>query len=236
MLAERHPNCSAELTLTCRCARQLSSVLRGEDPLPLLFPDGSLADTENLYQASPPARAYNSLIASALEAALRDWPAARPLRVLEIGAGTGSTTAYVLPVLAALGARLDYTFTDIGRGFLQRARDKFADSPRMQYAALDVTSDPVLQGFTTGSYDIIIAANVLHATPDLALTVGNVGKLIAPGGLLVLLEGSTTQRFGDLTVGKRASKATCSGTSVTCTPACSISGTEEIPPTPWMLV
>lgn len=200
-LLSTHPDCAAELTLTRRCGRSLAAVLRGEDPLPLLFPEGSLADTENLYQASPPARTYNTLIASAITAALRDWPAHRPLRVLEVGAGTGSTTAYVLPALAAHGAALDYTFTDVGRVFLQRARDKFAHQPGMKYASLDITSDPAPQGFAAGGYDIVIAANVLHATPDLAVTVGNVRTLVAPGGLLVLLEGSTTQRFGDLTVG-----------------------------------
>jgi malonyl CoA-acyl carrier protein transacylase len=200
-LLSQHPDCAAELRLTRRCGRSLAEVLRGEDPLPLLFPEGSLADTENLYQASPPARTYNSLIASALKTALRDWPADRPLRILEIGAGTGSTTAYVLPALAAHGVTFDYTFTDVGKVFLQRARDKFAHQPRMQYAALDITGDPASQGFAAGGYDIVLAANVLHATPDLGVTVGNVRKLVAPGGLLVLLEGSTTQRFGDLTVG-----------------------------------
>ncbi len=200
-LLAQHVDCAAELTLTCRCARSLAAVLRGEDPLPLLFPEGSLADTESLYQASPPAQTYNSLIAAALETALRDWPADRPLRVLEIGAGTGSTTTYVLPALAAHGAPLEYTFTDIGKVFLQRARDKFAGQPAMRFASLDVTKDPVAQGFTLAGYDIVIAANVLHATPDLSVTVGNVRKLMAPGGALVLLEGSTTQRFGDLTVG-----------------------------------
>ncbi len=200
-LLSRHADCAAELTLTRRCGRSLAEVLRGEDPLPLLFPEGSLADTENLYQASPPARTYNSLIAAALKAALRNWPADRPLRVLEIGAGTGSTTSYALPALAAHGSAFDYTFTDVGKVFLQRARDKFAHCPQMQYAALDITRDPASQGFASGGYDIILAANVLHATPDLGVTVGNVRELLAPGGLLVLLEGSTTQRFGDLTVG-----------------------------------
>ncbi|MEP7209608.1 MAG: type I polyketide synthase, partial [Alphaproteobacteria bacterium] len=200
-LLAQHADCVAELTLTCRCARSLAAVLRGEDPLPLLFPEGSLADTEKLYQVSPPARTYNTLIASAVAAALRDWPMDRPLRVLEIGAGTGSTTSYVLPALVARGAALDYTFTDIGKVFLQRARDKFADQPGMHYATLDITRDPAPQGFVAGGYDIVLAANVLHATPDLAVTVGNVRKLMAPGGMLILLEGSTTQRFGDLTVG-----------------------------------
>ena len=42
---------------------------------------------------------------------------------------------------------------------------------------------------------------MLHATPDLEVTLAHVHELLAPGGLLVLLEGTTPQRFGDLTVG-----------------------------------
>ena len=47
----------------------------------------------------------------------------------------------------------------------------------------------------------MIGANVLHATPDIDTTSSNVRSLLAPGGQLVLLEGATPQRFGDLTVG-----------------------------------
>src|SRR5690606_18105138 len=100
LLEQRFPAFGAELTLTARCGGSLGAVLRGEvDPLQLLFPGGSLADTERLYQHSPAARAYNSLIG---EIFARIAPAAapgRPLRILEIGAGTGGTTSYILPRL-----------------------------------------------------------------------------------------------------------------------------------------
>src|SRR5690606_8619246 len=67
MLMEQYPDYDAELGLTARCARQLAEVLRGEaDPLQLLFPGGSLAETEKLYQNSPASRTYNSLIQEAV--------------------------------------------------------------------------------------------------------------------------------------------------------------------------
>ena len=54
------PDCDAELVLTRRCASELAAVLRGQaDPLALLFPADSLADTERLYRHSPPAKTYN---------------------------------------------------------------------------------------------------------------------------------------------------------------------------------
>ena len=199
-LKQAFPQAVAELVLTNRCGAALAPVLQGHtDPLSLLFPGGSLADTERLYQESPPARVYNGLMAAAVEAIRRAAPADRPLRVLEIGAGTGSTTAHVLPRLA--GVALEYTFTDVSPLFLHRARDKFAGQAGLRFDLLDIASDPAVQGFKPGHFDVVLAANVLHATPDLAVTAGHIRRLLAPGGLLLLLEATAPQRFGDLTVG-----------------------------------
>ncbi|NKI93273.1 type I polyketide synthase [Rhizobacter sp. SG703] len=202
-LLARHPQGEAELLLTRRCGRELAAVLRGRvDPLALLFPGGSLDDTERLYRNSPPAKTYNSVIAETVQALVAAWPADRPLRVLEIGAGTGSTTSYVLPALPAQGGvRVDYTFTDVSPLFLNRAREKFAAHGFMRYELLDIGRAPTEQGFSAGGYDLVLGANVLHATPDLDVTIRHVRQLLAPGGVLVLLEGTTPQRFGDLTVG-----------------------------------
>jgi acyl transferase domain-containing protein len=198
-----HPDCEAELGLTRRCAEGLAPVLRGSaDPLSLLFPEGSLAETERLYQSSPPARTYNGLIAAALDAMLVGWPAGRRLRVLEIGAGTGSTTAYLLPRLRQLPAgSVDYCFTDVSPLFLKRAREKFPDVDFLRTQLLDIGADLKTQGFEASGFDIVLGANVLHATPDLGETLSHVRDLLAPGGRLLLLEGATPQRFGDLTVG-----------------------------------
>ena len=42
---------------------------------------------------------------------------------------------------------------------------------------------------------------MIHATADLARTLGHVRPLLAPGGLLVMLEVTAPQRWFDLTVG-----------------------------------
>lgn len=197
---DAHPDGEAALTITRRCASELATVLRGEtDPIPLLFPGGSLGEMERLYRTSPPARSYNQLLAESLRIVRDAWAGDRPLRILEVGAGTGSTSSYVLPMFA--GRSIEYTFTDVSPLFLNRAREKFADVPGMKYATLDIGSDPAAQGFVLGTYDVIIGANVMHATPDLQQTMSTVRSLLVPGGLAVLLEGTSPQRFGDLTVG-----------------------------------
>ncbi|MEO8900004.1 MAG: SDR family NAD(P)-dependent oxidoreductase [Polyangiaceae bacterium] len=199
-LHEQHSDGAAELTITSRCARELGPVLRGQtDPLPLLFPEGSLADMERLYRMSPPARTYNQLIAEAVVALARSRSGAAPLRILEIGGGTGSTTAFVLPLLR--DDEVEYTFTDLSPLFLNRAREKFGERGCMRFAVLDIAADLEAQGFSRASFDVIIGANVVHATPDIAVSLVQARSLLAPGGQIILLEGTTPQRFGDLTVG-----------------------------------
>ena len=198
-LLARHPDCGAELTLTRRCGLALADVLRGDvDPLGILFPGGSLDDTERLYGASVPSRFYNGLIAEAV-GALAEASGGRPIRILEVGAGTGSTTAFVLSRLGDMP--YEYTFTDISPMFLNRACEKFVAFDAMRYELLDLERDPAKQGFAHASYDIIICANVVHATRDLRASCVRLRDLLAPDGRLFLLEGTTPQRFGDLTVG-----------------------------------
>ncbi len=190
----------AELTLIGRCGPQLAGVLRGEvDPLQLLFPNGSFEAAEQLYQASPFAQLYNSLAREAVSAVVAQWPTGRALRVLEIGAGTGGTTSYLLPILPA--ETTEYWFTDISPLFTARAQEKFAACPFVRYQTLDIEQSPVEQGLAAGQFDLIVAANVIHATTDLKQTLSHVRQLLAPGGLFAMIEVSARQRWVDITFG-----------------------------------
>ncbi|OLP20310.1 hypothetical protein BST81_00805 [Leptolyngbya sp. 'hensonii'] len=195
-----YPAYDAELNLLGQCGPALGEVLQGTcDPLQLLFPNGSLAATEPLYQDSPFARAFNGLVQQTIATALANLPADRPLRVLEVGAGTGATTSYILSQLPV--DRSTYVFTDLSPLFLDRARAKFRDYGFVQYQVLDIEQDPLQQELVGQSFDLVVAANVLHATTDLGQTMTHVRQLLAPNGLLVLLEGTEPQRWVDLTFG-----------------------------------
>lgn len=85
------------------------------------------------------------------------------LRILEIGAGTGGTTACALKDLVTKsGERMysEYCFTDISAGFFVAAKERFKDFHNIQYAVLDISKDPIDQGFEAESYDLILACNV----------------------------------------------------------------------------
>ncbi|WP_414573579.1 SDR family NAD(P)-dependent oxidoreductase [Nostoc sp. CCY 9925] len=199
-LAVEYPDAIAELTLLQRCAANLAQVLRGEcNPLELLFPQGDLTTATQLYQDSPGAKVMNTLVHQTVKQALERLPASRRLRVLEIGAGTGGTTSYILPVLPP--DLTEYVFTDLSPRFNIVAQQKFQDYPFVRYEVLDIEQDIEPQGFEFHQYDIVVAANVLHATKDLRTTLEHIQQLLAPNGMLVLLEGTTRQLWLDLIFG-----------------------------------
>nr|QEG79218.1 polyketide synthase 39849 [Alternaria oxytropis] len=117
------------------------------------------------------------------------------LDYLEIGAGTGGAT---VPTLKGLSGCEDlhtyprlksYTYTDISSYFFQRAAEKFENFAQfMEFKKLDVEHDPETQDFKPASYDVIVAANVLHATSDMHRTLTHTRKLLRTGGRLILLE------------------------------------------------
>jgi acyl transferase domain-containing protein/SAM-dependent methyltransferase len=183
-----------------RCSEQLAAVVSGaESPLETLFPGGSYATTDFIYHEWSVARYFNAIVRTAVEAILLNHSIARPLHILEIGAGTGGTTATVLPALP--DGRVIYSFTDVSDFFLDNARERFADHTFVRYNLLDIAQPPQHQGFPLHSVDVIVAANVLHATSNLDQTLTHVRELLVPGGILLLYETTDHPRWFDITTG-----------------------------------
>ncbi|RYN77143.1 Compactin diketide synthase [Alternaria tenuissima] len=119
------------------------------------------------------------------------------LRICEVGSGTGSATSKVLPFLVDTeglqGDQLvrfgEYAYTDVSVGFFEKAREKFDFAEKhMRFAKLDLEIDPSLQGFELGSYDVIMACNVIHTTSDLMKCLRDLLALLRPGGKLIMME------------------------------------------------
>ncbi|MGC2621029.1 MAG: acyltransferase domain-containing protein, partial [Acidobacteriaceae bacterium] len=178
------------------CGAVLADVITGKlSPIETLFPDGDLRRAEGVYERHPMSAYFASLSRAALEGLVRARPRST-LRIVEIGAGTGATTASLLPVVPP-GA--DYCFTDVSDIFLRHGERKFADFPFVLYRRLDIEEDCDSQGFAAGSFDVVVATNVLHATKDLRGTVDRVRSLLAPGGLLILCEVTQNLSWMDIT-------------------------------------
>ena len=200
-MAAQYPHGSNEVGLFRRSAGALADVLvGGADPLTLLFSSGE-PTAADLYRKAPVARAANRMLRDAVARLLSTLSADRRLRVLEVGAGTGSATAAVLPELPE--GRFDYVYTDISAGFFAEAEAQFGGAEAgIDYRVLDIEVDPVTQGFDPHGYDLVIASNVLHATRLLPETLGHCRQVLAPSGQLVALENLRGQGWLDLTFGQ----------------------------------
>ena len=182
-----------------RCSAGLSAVVQGRlSALETLFPNGDFTLAEELYQKSESALYLNPIVASAVfEATATGTPSRPAVRILEIGAGTGGTTSAILERLPDTG--VDYWFTDVSDAFFDRAQRKLAAYPFVHYATMDLEGPVAPQN--AHRFDIIVAANVVHATKNLRHSVAALRELLAPGGLLVLLESTEHFAWFDITTG-----------------------------------
>ncbi|KAH0594700.1 Polyketide synthase [Metarhizium humberi] len=171
-----------DFQLTAASGENLPAVIRGETTiLEHLTKDNKL---NNYYQHALGFHALNDLIAATVKQIAHRYPR---MNICEVGAGTGGASRRIFAELGT--AYSSYTYTDISSGFFSKAQEDFAAyKDRMIYKTLDITVDPAEQGFEHGAYDLVVAANVLHATPDLVATLSNARKLLRPGGFLVMME------------------------------------------------
>ena len=187
-LAKDLPKFASEVALSRATGPKLAGVLSGEvDPITILFPGGSSNLLETFYRDGADFPVINELIKEAIGKAVANLPERRALRILEIGAGTGSLTRRVLPALPA--DRTEYFFSDNGPMFLAAAKEKFGESyPFVEYTVFDVEKSPTDQGLPTHNFDIVLASNVIHATADLRKSLAVVQQCLAPDGLFLFLE------------------------------------------------
>lgn len=169
------------------CIQHLPGLLAGTvDPLLLLFPEGGVDTATAAYRDNLVSRYTNQLVVSGVAARASRATARRPLRVLEIGAGVGGTSAGLVAALAPYEVR--YTFTDVSNFFLIRARQLFADHDFLDYRIFDVNRSPAEQGFAASSFDIVVCANVLHNAVNIDDTLVMLDRLLAPSGSLVFID------------------------------------------------
>lgn len=175
---------SLEGKMLVRILDNLGAVLKGEvEPWELMNGDGLLEDMyrSGLSEEKTPAAQceFISLLSHK-----------RPLRILEVGAGTGSATSKILKKLGRANVQ-KYTYTDISAAFFPQAAEEFkkwAGNGVMDFKIFNAEQDPQTQGLDAGSYDLVVAFQVLHATSKMDETIANCRKLLTPGGYLVATE------------------------------------------------
>ncbi|KAE8364491.1 hypothetical protein BDV27DRAFT_157797 [Aspergillus caelatus] len=164
------------------CYRHMLDIFKGNtNPLELMRRDGLLGRYYDCLQDKHDYKDFLQLLSHL-----------RPrMNVLEIGAGTGGLTAKVLDFLRSESGEdiyREYMYTDISSGFFVNAQERFHDRHRIRYDVLDISKDPIEQGFPEAHYDLVIASNILHATPKLTETLKHTKRLLKPDGRLLLQE------------------------------------------------
>ncbi|MER5900208.1 SDR family NAD(P)-dependent oxidoreductase [Streptomyces mirabilis] len=193
--AARFPEWISALAVYTRCGTHLTDILKGDtDPRELLFSQADRHHVEAFYTDTPQARLQGRYSRAVLAKAIESWPSDRPLRVLEVGAGTGGFTSALLPLLPT--HLTQYVYTDVSAAFFPRAQVRFSAYDFVEYRTLDLEHDPGEQGLGEGGFDLVVAANVLHATSDLRATLHRTGTLLADGGLLLALESHDEEILG----------------------------------------
>ena len=112
-------------------------------------------------------------------------------RVLEIGAGVGNMSAFLMN-----GGRERVVLSDTDAHYLERLRERFLRYPHVGVAHLRLpTFDPEL---ARERFDTVICLNVLEHVRDDMLSLSAMFRLLEPGGRLVLLVPSLPAIYGTL--------------------------------------
>lgn len=181
-ISERYPG-NVDIAMLTAVGENLLSVVRGESGMMEHMMNDDLLG--RLYREGSGLVACNQYVADFMRKISHKFPRTK---ILEVGAGTGGTT---LSILEAIGTSYSsYTCTDLSASFFDKLAEKLPEvhGQRVDYKVFNAEKSPAAQGFVEGSYDIVIAANVLHATRKLSETVQNARALLRPGGYLIAIE------------------------------------------------
>ena len=206
-LAQKYPEIRAHLQLLVHCIEHYPQIFLGElTATEVMFPKSSIKKVAGIYKGNPVSDYFNALAAHAalafIEERRKSLRAGEKIRILEIGAGTGGTSEPVLEAIQPYGSQLEYVYTDISSFFLQYGRSNFEDRyPFMAFDILNIAKDIHDQEFESESFELILATNVLHATPNIKTSLRHVQMLLKPHGWMILNEMTKAQDVLTLTFG-----------------------------------
>ncbi|UVM52811.1 amino acid adenylation domain-containing protein [Pseudomonas sp. B21-015] len=201
------PSLKAEALLAEATLRVLPQILDGRIvATDILFPDASMSMVEGIYKDNPVSDFFNEVLLDAMLEFVRgrlEQSPQTPLRILEIGAGTGGTSARAFEKLRPYQAQIaEYCYSDVSQVFLMHARQVYGpQTPYLSYQLLDVDKPLAAQGIMPGAYDLVIATNVLHATQDLHRALKNAKAALKHNGLVLINEIARNGLFTHLTFG-----------------------------------
>lgn len=203
---QEHSGIQPHIHLLNQCLPHLLDIMEGKTiATDILFPNSSMDLVRPVYGENPGANYYNKLVVESVVAyidEIREKEPDRVIRVLEVGAGTGGTSKDVVNEIGKRYQKVTYMYTDMSNAFLNYGRTMYGRTYAfMEFGLLNVEKDPLKQGFEPHSYDIVIGANVFHATKRLHNVMEHMKKLLKSSGWIVVNEITQIQAFLTLTFG-----------------------------------
>ncbi|MCM1508049.1 MAG: acyltransferase domain-containing protein [Ruminococcus flavefaciens] len=185
-----HSEYSAFTEFFAKCASRYGDVFEGMIlGKEILYPEGSYQQLFDVYKNIPAMNKvtlYSEIFSKMLEKLTEN--SRRPLKVLEIGAGTGLVTWNAVPVIEKSGG--SYWFSDIGTSFIKKARKRSSENNYkcMEFCYIDVTKDFYSQGVPEDYFDVIVSCNVIQATNDMINALEQCRKALRSGGMIALIQ------------------------------------------------
>jgi acyl transferase domain-containing protein/enoyl-CoA hydratase/carnithine racemase/acyl carrier protein/SAM-dependent methyltransferase len=200
----------AQVKLVEATLRGLGEILRGEKrATDIMFPSSSLELVEGVYKHNAVADYFNGVMANVVGRYVEERREAGKrqgglkLRLLELGAGTGGSSEGILRQLDRYPEEVEeYCYSDVSKWFLLHGEQAYGKGREyLRTAIVDVERALEEQGVERGVYDVVIAANVLHATRRVRETIRNAKAALKENGILVLNEIGAKSVYTHLTFG-----------------------------------
>ena len=193
--------------LLLSCLNSFNEIVTGKiKATEIIFPNGSMDLVKEIYKGNYTADFFNELLCnlvfSTVKKGVSEISNDEKIKILEVGAGTGGTSELLFKILKPFEAHIEYTYTDLSKSFLLFAERQYKEiAPYMVTKVFDIEKSPQDQGILQGEYDIVIGANVVHATKNIGITTRNIKNVLKKDGLLLMNELAKTELFTTLTFG-----------------------------------
>lgn len=182
---------------------ELAGCLRGDrDGMQIIFGSRDNKKTlEEFYEFWPLLRAPTIVLGDFLAKAFTANANGKgKFRILELGAGTGGTTRYIINVLKQRGIDFEYVFTDLGTSLVNAAAKQMRGIQGLSFDVLDIEKPPKPE--YEAEFHCIIASNIVHATRNLDVSLKHAQKMLRDDGFLTLIEFTQDMFWLDIVFGQ----------------------------------
>ena len=128
-------------------------------------------------------RVFGKIFYSRLERVIEDLHIPRGAKVLEVGAGTGTS-------FPAYPTHCQVTGIDLAPDMLTRARQKIAENGWTNIKVLEMNA--LALNFPDNSFDFVMAFHVVTVVPDPVAMINEARRVCKPGGKIVIVNHFTS--------------------------------------------